>query len=171
MCARRAPAAACTSPSPATHAPSVSRSLANYTHAGRVWRLCQVAPAELRHPYFPIPAALHCTTFAAGPYQLSNTEAEHFQRGQLDVFEIEGAPDCGRLQQIEVWGMVQQGADALLLPDNWHPSIPSSTASALCPPALPLPSAHLHLLFPISHPPGRCATTAQGVATAGTWPG
>ena len=38
----------------------------------------------------------------AGPYQLTNTEAEHFQRGQLDVFEVEGAPDCGRLQQIEV---------------------------------------------------------------------
>ncbi|KAL4458577.1 hypothetical protein ABPG75_013442 [Micractinium tetrahymenae] len=37
-----------------------------------------------------------------GPYQLSNTEAEHFQRGQLDVFEIDGAPDCGRLRQIEV---------------------------------------------------------------------
>lgn len=39
-----------------------------------------------------------------GPYQLSNVEGEHFQRGQLDVFEIEGAPDCGRLQQIEVRG-------------------------------------------------------------------
>ncbi|PRW59715.1 lipoxygenase homology domain-containing 1 isoform A [Chlorella sorokiniana] len=37
-----------------------------------------------------------------GPYQLRNTEAEYFQRGQLDVFEVEGAPDCGRLQQIEV---------------------------------------------------------------------
>lgn len=37
-----------------------------------------------------------------GPYQLTNTESEHFQRDQLDVFEIEGAPDCGQLRQIEV---------------------------------------------------------------------
>ena len=39
---------------------------------------------------------------AVGPYQLHNTEAEHFQRGQLDLFEIHGAPDCGQLRQIEV---------------------------------------------------------------------
>ena len=61
---------------------------------GRMLRGLRTAAQQCLPPSRTLPPA--------GPYQLSNAEAEHFQRGQLDVFEIEGAPDCGRLQQIEV---------------------------------------------------------------------
>jgi hypothetical protein len=57
---------------------------------------------EAQRPPAWISSNFSLNFLAAGPYQLSNTEAEHFQRGQLDVFEIEGAPDCGQLRQIEV---------------------------------------------------------------------
>jgi hypothetical protein len=39
---------------------------------------------------------------SAGPYKLSNPSADHFQRGQLDVFQVCNAPDVGQLKQIEV---------------------------------------------------------------------
>ena len=73
----------------------------------------------------------------AGPYQLSNAEAEHFQRGQLDVFEVEGAPDAGRLQQIEVrwwcwlagWQSQAQVAGLLSVP-----ACPPASARSSCAP-------------------------------------
>ncbi|GAB4821886.1 hypothetical protein N2152v2_008932 [Parachlorella kessleri] len=37
-----------------------------------------------------------------GTYKLSNPSGDHFQRGQLDVFQISNAPDIGQLRQIEV---------------------------------------------------------------------
>lgn len=49
-----------------------------------------------------LPACL--AAVKAGPYKLSNRGSEHFQRGQLDVFLIDDAPDVGQLKQVGVVG-------------------------------------------------------------------
>eukprot|EP00887_Chlorella_sp_A99_P006398 scaffold3.g6398.t1 len=51
---------------------------------------------------------------AAGPFMLSNAGGAHFQRGQLDAFEVGAAPDVGTIRQVEV------RHDAVRRRGGWH---------------------------------------------------
>ena len=92
-------------------------------------------------------ACLHaCAYGPAGPFQLSNVEGEHFQRGQLDVFELDGAPDCGQLRRIEVeaGGSGRRRAGSCVHKPGFTPHTSACRAAgcltAVCPPAACMPA-------------------------------